>query len=85
MKNRNAQVWRTLLLLAVTLFLLLVVSRCHDAKAAATETTPAVTVLMYHHILPQAQAGRFSCNSIVTYAEEFEKQLDFCATTATSR
>lgn len=77
MKNRNAKVWRTLCLLAVTLFVLLVISRCHDAKAAATAPKPAVTVLMYHHILPKAQAGRFFGNSIVTYAEEFEKQLDF--------
>ncbi len=77
MKNRKNRVWRTLALLAVTLFVLLVASRCHDARVAAAMPKPAVTVLMYHHILPQAQAGRFAGNSIVTYAEAFEKQLDF--------
>ena len=77
MKKRNAKVWRTLCLLVVTLFLLLVVSRCHDAKATVSTDQAAVTVLMYHHILPRAQAGQYAGNSIVTYAEDFEKQLDF--------
>ncbi len=77
MKNRKAKAWRTLALLMVTLFLLLFVSRCHDARATVAPQKSAVTVLMYHHILPKAEAGKLAGNSIVTYAEEFEKQLDF--------
>lgn len=77
MKNRKAKAWRTLALLMVTLFLLLLVSRCHDARATVAPQKSAVTVLMYHHILPKAEAGKLAGNSIVTYAEEFEKQLDF--------
>lgn len=77
MKKQNEHVWRTGILLLVTLLILAAVSRCHDARVAATAPKPAVTVLMYHHILPREQAGRFAGNSIVTYAEEFSRQLDF--------
>ena len=77
MKNRKKRAGRTLLLLAITLFVLMVASRCHDARAATMPKNAAVTVLMYHHLLPKAQAGRLSGNSIVTYVEDFEAQLDF--------
>ena len=77
MEKRKNRGWRTASLLALIFFILFVLSRCHDAAAAQAAKPAAVTVLMYHHILPKGQAGRFSGNSIVTYAEEFEKQLDF--------
>ncbi len=77
MKKQNERVWRTTLLLLATLLILVAVSRCHDARVAATAPKSTVTVLMYHHILPGEQAGRFSGNSIVTYVEDFEAQLDF--------
>lgn len=77
MKKTNERVWRKLLLLGVTLAILMMASRCHDAKKAETTAEPTVTVLMYHHLLPRGEAGKYAGNSIVTYAEEFEKQLDF--------
>lgn len=77
MEKRKNRGWRTAVLLALIFFILFVLSRCHDAAAAQATKPAAVTVLMYHHILPREQAGKFAGNSIVTYAEEFEKQLDF--------
>ena len=77
MRNRNDRAWHTLLLLVVTVAILMMASRCHDAKKAQAAEKPAVTVLMYHHLLPRGEAGKYAGNTIVTYVEEFEKQLDF--------
>ena len=77
MRNQKNRVWRTLLLLVVTLGILVVISRCHEATRTEAAAQSAVTVLMYHHLLPENQGGAFAGNSIVTYVEAFEKQLDF--------
>ncbi len=77
MRNQKNRAWRTLLLLMVTVAILTIASRCHDAKKAEAVEKPAVTVLMYHHLLPRGEVGKYDGNSIVTYVEEFEKQLDF--------
>ena len=67
--------------LSAVLLLLLVLSRCHAAQAAAAPETPAdaggAVALMYHHLLPENEVGRLSGNNIVTTVEAFTEQLDW--------
>ena len=66
---------------AAGLLLLLILSRCHAAQAAAAPETPAdpggAVALMYHHLLPENEVGRLSGNNIVTTVEAFTEQLDW--------
>ena len=66
---------------SVTMLLLLILSRCHAAQAAAAPETPAdpggAVALMYHHLLPENEVGRLSGNNIVTTVEAFTAQLDW--------
>ncbi len=65
-------------LCSVVLFILLILARCHGTRPAAEETAAAekaVPVLMYHHLLKQAENTRYRGNDIVTYVEDFEAQL----------
>ena len=74
-------------LCSVVLFILLILARCHGTRPAAEETAAAekaVPVLMYHHLLKQAENTRYRGNDIVTYVEDFEAQLAWLHKTAFS-
>ncbi len=65
--------------LAVILLTMLL-SRLEENKkatAASIETERTVPVLMYHHLLSRTDKSQYAGNSIVTYTEDFEKQLQW--------
>ena len=64
------------------LFCLFVLARCQSAYDAARRTNApagaqAVPVLMYHHLLREAENTRYRGNSIVTTVEAFTAQLQW--------
>lgn len=78
-KQRSAVISCTICMVAV--FILMLLSRCSVARGAVADLTeptePGIIVLMYHHLLPKAEVGRYRGNSIVTYTEDFTDQLDW--------
>lgn len=61
---------------------LLVATRCSALPGMAQDTgcDPAevqVPVLMYHHLLQKEEARRYAGNDIVTYTEDFSRQLQW--------
>lgn len=61
-------------LFAILLSMLL--SRMEESrKAAAIGTKQSVPVLMYHHLLSEKDGSKYNANDIVTFAEDFERQL----------
>lgn len=67
----------------ISVFLLMLASRCSEARGTMTDATepqePGMIALMYHHLLPKAEVGRYRGNNIVTYTEDFAAQLDWLA------
>lgn len=80
---RRRSAGMSLLVFLITMLVLVVISRCCDqaeVRGAAGLPTGRAVVLMYHHVLPEAQVGKYAGNSIVTTAEAFKQQLDWlCA------
>ncbi len=60
--------------LAVILICLLL-SRWEESRTTAAAPADNVPVLMYHHILKRSESGKYSNNNIVTFLEDFEKQM----------
>lgn len=71
--------WLAVLLTALFFAVLFVRCSCGGrscgTSVAAAEQPPVLKTLMYHHLLPKAQAGALAGNSVVTYTEDFEAQL----------
>lgn len=68
--------------IAAFLFALLVtilLSRATESRktSALVNTPDSVPVLMYHHMLSKTDQSRYATNDIVTFKEEFEKQLQW--------
>lgn len=78
-KQRSAVVSCTIFVISV--FILMLISRCSEARGTMAEATeppePGIIALMYHHLLPKAEVGRYRGNNIVTYTEDFAAQLDW--------
>ncbi len=78
MARRSLKLSTVALFLAILLVTMLLsrIEEGRKATAAAAEER-GVPVLMYHHLLKRAEAGRYADNEIVTFVDAFEKQLDW--------
>ena len=77
-KQRSASVLTACLFFLGTVCLLLLLSRCFAAPTDTADAPPGggrAIALMYHHLLPRSEVGRYRGNNIVTYVEDFEAQL----------